>query len=215
VDVSQLEPGIPLTGAAILDRAVNGRRYRRAETPRSNRSTAPPAAPHGVYRCLVEEAWVAIAVCDDRQWRALCRVMGDPEWTRSADFATLESRLRNQERLDREIESWTRGRERYEVMHALLEAGVPAGVVQNARDRVERDEQLHVRGYLTKLPNSETGEWFAEELPFRMSRTPPAAGGRIGRGAPSIGEDNLEVYERLLGLGQAEILRAEDEGLFQ
>ncbi|MGH7896936.1 MAG: CaiB/BaiF CoA transferase family protein [Candidatus Binatia bacterium] len=215
VDVSQIEPGIPLTGAAVLDRAVNGRSYRRPEKPESNRSTAPPAAPHGVYRCLVEDAWLTISVTNQRQWKALCRVMGDPPWTESADFATLEARLANQDRLDREIESWTRTGERYRLMNALLEAGVPAGVVQNARDRVERDRQLHARGYFSKLPNSETREWFAEELPFRMTRTPPAVGGRIGRGAPSIGEDNLDVYARLLGLGQAEILRGEDEGLFQ
>lgn len=158
---------------------------------------------------------MTISVADDRQWRLLRRVMGNPAWTHEEGFETPESRVRNREALDREIQAWTRERDRYEVMRALCEAGVPAGVVQDAGDRVERDEQLHARGYFTKLPNAETGEWFAEELPFKMSRTPPSVGGALGRGAPSIGEDNLEVYGRLLGLSPAEILRGEGEGLFQ
>ena len=94
-------------------------------------------------------------------------------------------------------------------------AGVPAGAVQDARDRAEADEQLRARGYFTRLRNTDTGEWPAEELPFRMSATPPRAGGRIGRGAPSIGEDNAAVYGELLGLGADEIRRGEEEGLFR
>lgn len=215
VDVSQIEPGIPLAGAALLDRAVNGRRYRRADTPQSNRSSAPPAAPHGAYRCRGTDAWIAIAAFDERQWRALSARMGEPEWTRRAEFATLESRLRNQDALDRELASWTRDHDRYELMRELLAAGVPAGVVQDARDRFELDPQLRERGYFTLVRNRETGEWPAEELPFRMPRTPPSAAGRIRRGPPCIGEDNAAVYAALLGLSEAEVRAGEEEGLFR
>ena len=57
IDVSQIEPGIPLTGAAVLDRAVNGRRYRRHDTPGGNRSLIPPAAPRGAYRCRGDDGF--------------------------------------------------------------------------------------------------------------------------------------------------------------
>jgi crotonobetainyl-CoA:carnitine CoA-transferase CaiB-like acyl-CoA transferase len=208
IDVSQIEPGIPLTGAAVLDRAVNGRRYRRDDTPGGNRSLIPPAAPHGAYRCRGDDAWVAIAVCDEAQWRRLCQAMGKPPWTEREALANRDS-------LDREIEAWTRELDRYEVMRRLQAAGVPCGVVQNARDRFERDEQLRARGYFQRLPNGATGEWHTEQLPYRMSATPPSVGGRIARGAPSIGEDDVEVYSRLLGLRAEEIQRGEAEGLFR
>jgi crotonobetainyl-CoA:carnitine CoA-transferase CaiB-like acyl-CoA transferase len=194
---------------------VNGRRYRRDGTPDGNRSLTPPAAPHGAYRCRGDDAWVTIAVFDDAQWRRLCAVMGDPPWTRREELATHESRLRNRDSLDREIEAWTRVLERYDVMHRLAAAGVPCGVVQDARDRFAHDEQLRARGYFQRLPNSATGEWHTEELPYRMSATPPSVGGRIARGAPSIGEDNVEVYSRLLGLSGEEIREGEAEGLFR
>ena len=40
IDVSQIEPGIPLTGAAVLDRQANGRTYRRPDTPPRRRQRA-------------------------------------------------------------------------------------------------------------------------------------------------------------------------------
>jgi crotonobetainyl-CoA:carnitine CoA-transferase CaiB-like acyl-CoA transferase len=45
-----------------------------------------------------------------------------------------------------------------------------------------------------------------------MSDTPQYAGGRVGRGAPTYGEHNYEVYEELLGLSRDEVdgLAAED-----
>jgi crotonobetainyl-CoA:carnitine CoA-transferase CaiB-like acyl-CoA transferase len=141
--------------------------------------------------------------------------MGDPAWCRREEYSTLERRLRNQDSLDRDLESWTRERDRYEVMHLLLAEGVSAGAVQDARDRFETDEQLRARRYFTRLRNTETGEWPAEELPLRMSVTPPNAGGELGRGAPCIGEDNVLVYGKLLGLSEADIRRGEEEGLFQ
>jgi len=215
IDVSQIEPGIPLTGAAVLDRAVNGRRYRRDDTPSGNRSLTPPAAPHGAYRCRGNDAWVTIAVCDEAQWRRLCQAMEDPPWAQREALATHESRLANRDSLDREIQAWTRELDRYDVMRRLQDAGVPCGVVQDVRDRFERDEQLRARGYFQRLPNSATGEWHTEQLPYRMSVTPPSVGGRIARGAPSIGEDDVEVYSRLLGLPAEEIQRGEAEGLFR
>lgn len=215
VDVSQIEPGIALAGPVPLDLAVNGRGYRRPGTPHANRSAAPPAAPHGIYRCRGKEEWIAIAVVSDAQWTALVAEMGAPEWATRPDFLTLEGRLAAREELDREIEAWTATRERYDLMWRLLAAGVPAGAVQDARDRFERDEQLRDRGYFTRLPHTETGEWPQEELPFRMSATPPSAGGRLGRGAPCLGEDNFAVYGALLGLSEAEVRRGEEEGLFR
>src|SRR5207249_3744115 len=89
IDVSQIEPGIPLAGPAALDRQANGRSYRRAETPPGNRSPAPPMAPHNVYRCAGIEQWVAIVCRDDDDWRRLRAAMDDPEWARNPRFGDV------------------------------------------------------------------------------------------------------------------------------
>ena len=48
-----------------------------------------PGAPQGVYACAGHEQWVALSITDDDEWRALVRVLGDPEWaTRRRRSAT-------------------------------------------------------------------------------------------------------------------------------
>ncbi len=67
--------------------------------PMGNRD--PSMAPHGCYPCTGEDNWVAIAVASDEQWNAFCRVMGNPEWTKTAKFKTTGGRWKNQDELDR------------------------------------------------------------------------------------------------------------------
>src|SRR3989442_3175272 len=97
IDCSQVEPGIYMTGSAILDYVTNGRHYQRT----GNRSPFKPAAPHGAYRCAGEDRWVALAVTNDEEWRVLVRGMGDPVWARNEKIATLAARVHNHDELDR------------------------------------------------------------------------------------------------------------------
>jgi crotonobetainyl-CoA:carnitine CoA-transferase CaiB-like acyl-CoA transferase len=167
-------------------------------------------APHGAYRCA--EGWIAIACRDDADWRRLGAVMGNPELSRDARFATVAGRRAHEDELDRLLEAWTRGQERYALADRLSAAGVPAAPVQDARDRVERDPQLHARGYFVPLQHSETGEWPQERPPFRLSSSDVHPGGRIRRGPPCIGEDTEEVLRRVLGMADAEIAALADAG---
>jgi crotonobetainyl-CoA:carnitine CoA-transferase CaiB-like acyl-CoA transferase len=213
VDVSQIEPGIPLAGPAALDRQANGRRYRRPATPPGNRSPDPAMAPHGVYRTAGDDEWVAIACRDDGDWRRLRAGMGDPPWARDPRFDTVAGRCAHEDELDGALEAWTVQHERYALADRLGAAGVPAAPVQNARDRVERDPQLRARGYFVPLRHGETGEWPLERPPFRLSASDVHPGGRIRRGPPCIGEDTHEVLRRILGMAEAEIAALAEAGV--
>jgi len=213
VDVSQIEPGIPLAGPAALDRQMNGRSFRRPDTPFGNRSPAPAMAPHGAYRCAGDDAWIAIACRDDADWRRLRAVMNDPDWARDVRFTDVAGRRAHEDELDRALEAWTATHERYALADRLAAAGVPAAPVQNARDRVEHDPQLRARGYFVPLVQSETGEWPQERPPFRLSASDVHPGGRIRRGPPSIGEDTRDVLMRVLGIPEAEITALAEEGV--
>ena len=107
IDGSQLEPSIYLTGTAVLDFAVNGRHYQRT----GNRAVARPAAPHGAYRCAGEDRWIAIAVTNEEEWRALAAHMGNPSWTADERFRTMAARVENQDELDRLLGAWTLSQE--------------------------------------------------------------------------------------------------------
>jgi crotonobetainyl-CoA:carnitine CoA-transferase CaiB-like acyl-CoA transferase len=212
IDVSQIEPGIPLTGAAVLDRQANARPYRRPDTPPGNRSPVPPMAPHGAYPCA-DGGCIAIACRNDGDWRALGAVMGAPAWAADPRFQTVAGRRAHEDELDARLAAWTAAEERYALADRLAVAGVPAGVVQDARDRVERDPQLRARGYFVPLRSRETGEWPAERPPFRLSDADVHPGGAIRRGPPGIGEDTHAVLAELLGLGEAEIAALAEAGV--
>ena len=158
---------------------------------------------------------MVISCRTEEHWRGFVEAIGSPPWCGSPQFATLDERVRHADELDRLVESWTATRDRYDVMHLLQRHGVPAGAVQDAGDRVERDPQLAARGHFTPLPHREAGTWPLEGVPFHLSATPPRTGGRIRRGPPCLGEDTKQVLGELLGMGSEEVETLRAEGVLQ
>jgi crotonobetainyl-CoA:carnitine CoA-transferase CaiB-like acyl-CoA transferase len=156
---------------------------------------------------------LAIACFDDAEWQALARHAGHPEWLADARFATLESRLAHQDELDAAVGAWTAGQDAYQAMFALQAAGVPAGVSQTAADRYDRDPQLAELEWLTEVTGTKIGRWPVIEVPTKMTRTPPYAGGPIDRGAPGYGEDNERILMEMLGMSQDEVRRLAEDGI--
>jgi len=209
IDASQCESGIFLTGATILDWAANERVFRRY----GNRSPYKPAAPHGAYRCQGKDRWIAIACFTDAEWQALAQVAERGDWLDDRRFATLETRLQHQDALDTAVEAWTSTQDRYDCMIKLQKAGVPAGVSQNAEDRVDTDPQLRHLKWLTEVTGTKIGIWPVYEIPMKLSKTPAYIGGPINRGAPCYGEDNMYVLTELLGHSPSEVERLAEEGV--
>jgi crotonobetainyl-CoA:carnitine CoA-transferase CaiB-like acyl-CoA transferase len=202
IDQGQYEPGIGITGTAVLDYSANGRPYVRT----GNRSPHLAAAPHGAYRCVGTDQWIAIAVFSDAEWRALVGAMGDPVWAADRRFSTMEGRLANEDALNARLETWTREWDKYDLMYHLQAAGVRAGAVQSNKDKVEVDPQLKERDFLVHLDHSEMGVWpVTRNFVPKMSVTPAHPGGITHRASPCVGEDNAYVYRELLGLSEREL----------
>ena len=108
---------------------------------------------------------------------------------------------------------WTATRTAEDVMMALQNAGVPAGVCQNAEDRCDNDPQLRHLKWLTEVTGTKIGTWPVYELPMKLSRTPAYIGGPIDRGAPGYGEDNAWLLTELLGMTDSDVQRLAEEGV--
>jgi len=197
----------------VLEWPANGAIWQRY----GNRWPYKPAAPHGAYQCRDDvessDRWIAIACFDESDWQALRRVMGSPEWAAADRFASLADRLVNQDELDERIGEWMRTQDRWALMGLLQQAGVAAGVCQDAQDRYETDPQLAHLNWLTEVEHSEMGAWPTKEMPVKWSQTPPFMGGAIDRGAPCYGEDNHYVLGELLGMNTTEIARLSEDGV--
>lgn len=206
VDLACTEAALTLAGPALLDWTVNGRPSRRDGQPHSNRNASPPMAPHGIYPCAGEDAWVAIACRGDDDWARLGAVIGE-DWTGEAAFASLATRLANEDALDARLSSWTAGVGKFDVQRRLRATGVPCSAVQTPGERVDDDPDT--QDLWPTVTHTAIGEVRVDGIPARFEKTP----WRIERGAPCLGEHNEEVFGRLLGLSPAEVARLAEEGV--
>jgi crotonobetainyl-CoA:carnitine CoA-transferase CaiB-like acyl-CoA transferase len=208
IDMACTEPGLVLTGPALLDFSVNGRPLRRPGMPQSNRSQFPAMAPHGIYPAAGDDNWVAIACRDDTDWSALAEVVALP-WVRQERFASLSQRTTNEDDLDELLGQWTASRSGDETSDALRGAGVPVAVVARPKDRIDCDPVTAAWGLWPTVRHSEMGDVRVEGVPLHLSRTDWV----IERGAPCLGEHNDLVFGDLLGLDPEEIAALREEGV--
>lgn len=198
LDLAQLEVGVHALSEGVVRWTGAGEAIARA----GNRDER--AAPHGVYPCDGDDAWIAIAVRDELEWDALCAAMGDPAWAADERFATSESRRAHADLLDERLAAWTRAFAPYDLMAGLQQAGVPAGVVQTPAALL-RDPQLAHRGHFARVAHPEGGALLVERSGFRLAAHP----GGFACAGPRRGEHTDEVLGELgLAAGEIAALRA-------
>lgn len=222
IDISQVEAGIDLTGANILDFTVNKRTSYRPEFPPGNRSITskehssnsyrgPDACPHNSYRCKGggENDWCTIAIFNNEEWLKLVKIMGNPEWTEQQKFSSVEGRIEFQDELDARIERFTMGYEKHELMHLLQKNGIVAGAVQTSAELMEKDCQLEHRELYEKLNHPLLGMRRFEGLPIKMSKSCT----KLSKAAPILGESNEYVFGEVLNYSEEEIQAFYSQGI--
>jgi len=194
IELAQYESTVCFTGTATLEYTANG------TIQGSWGGRLPYAAPHGAYRCQGDDRWCVLVVFTDEEWEAFGRAIGDPPWTKDSKFATLDGRKRNEDELDRLIESWTKEKDARKVMEILQNAGIAAGVIQNGKDLLEDDIQLKAQEHYLRIDHPEAGEQTVDGVRIKLSGTP----GKVRRPAPMLGEHNEYVLKELLGIPDEE-----------
>ncbi len=193
IDLSAWEATASMLGQAFLEFVLT----RNVPRPRGN--WHPNMAPHGNYRCKGDDQWVAIAVGSDHEWRSLCRVLGDPEWTRDSRFATAEQRVRHAKDLDERLSFWTSELTPDGAAEALRRAGVAAAPVMSYKEQYA-DPHFKARHVYERLDHPLLQGEVVYGVPWKLSRTP----GSLRRHAPFVGEHNDYVFRELLGLTPVE-----------
>ena len=201
IDYSQQEAMMQLVGPAFMDYALNGR----VAGPIGNRHPLGRAAPHGVFPCAGDDRWISIAVFDDRQWQALVREMGEPEWALADDLSSLGGRLASIEEVHSQVAEWTRGFDDRELADRLQVAGVPAAPVLCIADLLD-DPHYRARGTFVEVTHPIGFRETIYGAYVKTSRTQP----RVEPG-PTLGRDNDHVFLELLGMDKQEYRRLIDE----
>jgi crotonobetainyl-CoA:carnitine CoA-transferase CaiB-like acyl-CoA transferase len=109
---------------------------------------------YGIYRCAGEDRWCVISIENEEQARMLAEIAGSLE------------------RTDTEIGRWTSGQNAESVVQRLQDAGIAAGVVQNAMD-LARDPQLAARRFFLSLPDPVFGKITSDRSALWNGRRKP------------------------------------------
>ena len=201
IEMSQVEAAMPFVGELILDSLETG------ISPNAHGNRVAHAAPHDAYPALGVDAWVAISVANDDEWRKLAEMIGAPHLGIDPRYATMLARRKNQDELREPISSWTRHIMKQDAAARLQAAGIAAAPVQDGKDIVE-DTYLSRRGFFTALDHPEAGRRTYQGLPFKLSRTP---GGQY-RAAPCLGEHTEVILRDILRLSESDIAALEQSG---
>ncbi len=190
VDISAVEAMSCMVGDALSAYALTG------QVPVAKGNTSPEMSPHGCYPCQNRE-WISIAVAHDREWVALGRVLGNPQFTSDRRFATSALRQTHQLALDLALALFTETHIAAELAEKLRNASVPAFASAHSLDLIS-NEFLWSNGGFRMVTDHQNTTRPVIGPSWRMS--PNEAG--IERGAPKLGEDNAYVYRDLLSLPQ-------------
>lgn len=194
IDQSQTESALHFLTPALLDLALNGHLIDRVA------NNDAQLAPHGAYPTAGDDEWVAIAVRDEADWRALCAALACTDLSDDARFASQESRLAHADALDAQLASRTLQLPATEVERRLQAVGVPAHAVMHTGLAAE-DPQLHQAGHFIEAPHARHGAVLVESTRFRLSRTPAV----VARAGPTLGEHTDHVLREFLGYDDARI----------
>jgi len=149
--------------------------------------------------------YITIPPDNPEMFEAMTDVMGRPDLRTDERFATPPARAKNGAALTMEIERWTGGREKREVMKAFAGRGIVCGAVLNTAE-VLADPHLRERETIFDLDHPTRGRFSVIGCPVRLSDSPVAA-----KRAPLKGEHTEDVLQNLAGYTREEIQRLREK----
>ncbi|MCA1189646.1 MULTISPECIES: CaiB/BaiF CoA-transferase family protein [unclassified Saccharopolyspora] len=144
----------------------------------------------------------------DALFPRLAAAMGMPELTGDPRFADQEARLVHVEALDDVVRGFTRRHTSERIGELLAAAGVPYSPVNSVAEATD-SAQVRARDMMIEVEHPELGTLVLPGLALKLGGTP----GSVRKAPPLPGEDNAEVYPRLLGLDADELAALRADGV--
>jgi crotonobetainyl-CoA:carnitine CoA-transferase CaiB-like acyl-CoA transferase len=181
VDVSLLESLLSamsyLTSSCLLT----------GKNPQPLTSGHPSIVPYQVLRC--RDAWIAVAVPNDRIWSRFCKALNKPEWAEDPRYATNQSRIEHRAGLLSELREVLQERSSAEWQKILDQHNIPCGPLLSVSEILEHP-QVVARGTVITVDHPKLG-------PVRLIGSPMRFVDRNTeyRPPPVLGEHTSAVLE--------------------
>jgi benzylsuccinate CoA-transferase BbsF subunit len=187
IDLSMIESTIALLAQPIIAHQAGG-----GETqPGFNQEHG--ASPSGCFKCDGEDAWIALSIRTDTEWRAFCEAAGMPDLIGDPRFATRDGRMHAIADLNERVGAWCAELDAAYAEGSLRAVGVNVTRSRNTAD-IMADPQVEASGIFqaaglshrtTTMPWQEAVGWRGEFGP-----------------APRLGEHTTEVLRELLDMDE-------------
>jgi len=136
----------------------------------------------------------------------LAKVIGHADWLEDPNFNTPEARLPCLMHVFSEIEKWTMTKTKMEVMDILNKVNVPCGPILSMKELAE-EPALRATGTVVEVDHPKRGKYLTVGNPIKLSDSPSDV-----RRSPLLGEHTEEVLRKVVGLSDAEIQSARQQG---
>ncbi|MFC3531840.1 CaiB/BaiF CoA transferase family protein [Vogesella facilis] len=175
------------------------------EVPPRLGNAHPNIVPYQVFKTAGDSHFI-LACGNDKQFRAVCEVVGLPVLGADERYATNPQRVRNRNELVPQLAAAFLARTRDEWLKLLDAAGVPCGPI-NTVDEAFADPQIQHRQMEIHLTDSAGQDVPLVACPIKMSGTPP----RYEVAPPKLGEHTDTVLASL-GYDTAAIAQLKADG---
>ena len=200
IDLSLLDTIVAFTANQTLNYWCSG------EVPVRYGNAHANLVPYQVFPA--SDGPIVLAVGNDGQFAAFCRVAGRPGLAEDPRFRTNPDRVRNRELLIPLVEAMVRERSGHEWIAALTAAGVPCGPINNLR-QVFEDPHVRHRGLRVEIPHPAGAPCPTVASPMRFSATPV----EYETPPPLLGQHTRAVLTGMLGLGDRDLDALEADGV--
>ncbi|WP_210490758.1 CaiB/BaiF CoA transferase family protein [Rufibacter aurantiacus] len=159
-------------------------------------SEHPNIVPYGTVYRTGDGKEVVLAVGDDRQFQALCRVLGEPELAQNGQYQTNRQRVLHRDSLNHKLRELVSRVPQKELLEALVAQHVPAGAVHSVSEALA---QPLVHSQL--LANGEGKPQGVRQIAF----TGPASTHFAISEPPRLGQHTWQVLQEKTGVSGSEM----------
>jgi crotonobetainyl-CoA:carnitine CoA-transferase CaiB-like acyl-CoA transferase len=170
-------------------------------------SGEPPARYGNAHGAIVPyqtfataDGHLMLAVGNDRQFAALCRMLGKDAWIEDARFATNPARVEHRAALIPRLEAEFRQASTQVWIERLLDVDIPCGPVNDIPAALS-DPQAAARGMVQRITDSQGGAVRLVGPVAKLHEAPL----QIKSAPPYLGEHTATILQTHLGMGEEEI----------